>query len=88
MDSRRATRATSETFAPGEEVPVTKANEQEAENKFVKKKIRSRSFQFCQYIWRWLRKHRDDDGCGRAADSDVACQMAGPVSMGTAETNT
>ena len=79
MDSRRATRATSETFAPGEKVPITRANEQAAENKLVRKKIRNRSYQFCQYIWRWLKKHRDDDGCSRAADPDVPCQTAGPV---------
>ena len=87
MDSRRATRATSETFAPGEKVPVTRANEQEAEIKFFKKKIRSRSYQFCQYIMRWLRKHRDNDGSGRAVDSAVASQIDDPVSRGPAETN-
>ena len=88
MDSRRATRATSETLPLREKLPITIPGERDAGNKPVKKKIRSRSYHLCQYIWRWLRKHRDDDSCGRAADSDVACQTACPVSMGTAETNT
>ncbi len=79
MDSRRATRATSETFPPREKLPITKAGEQDAENKLVKKKIQSRSSRFCEYVWRWLRKHRDDGGCGRAEDPAVASQSAGPV---------
>lgn len=88
MDSRRATRATSETLPSREEVPITIPGEQEVGNKLVKKKIRSRSYQFCQCIWRWLRKHRDDNGCDRPVDSAVDCQTAGPVSLGPAETNT
>ena len=88
MDSRRATRATSETLPSREEVAITIPGEQEAGNKLVKKKIRSRSYQFCQYIWGWLRKHRDHNGCGRAVDSAVDSRTAGPVSMGPAETNT
>ena len=88
MDSRRATRATSETLPLREKLPIAIPGEQDAGNKLVRKKIRSRSYHFCQYIWRWLRKHRDDDGCGRAVDSAVASQTAGSVSTGPAETNT
>ena len=88
MDSRRATRATSETLAPREKLPTIIPGEQDAGNKLLKRKIRSRSYQFCHYIWRWLKRHRDDDGCGRAVDSAVATPTADPVAMGPAETNT
>ena len=88
MDSRRATRATSETFPPIANLPITKAGEQDAGYKLVRKKIQSGSSKFCQYVWRWLTKRRDDGGCGGAVDSAVARQTAGPVVMGTVETNT
>lgn len=87
MISRRATRATSETLPSREKVPATEVNEPDSENKLVRKKTRSRSYQFCQCIWRWLRKHRDDGGIGRALDSAVAGQTSGPVPMEPAETN-
>lgn len=83
VDSRRATRATSETLPLREKPPITIHGEQDAGNKPIRKKIRSRSYQFCQYVWRWLRKHRDDDGCGKAVDSAAASQPVGPLSMGT-----
>ena len=72
MDSRRGTRATSEIFAPGEKVRGARANGQDERNELGKKKIRSRSLWFCEYVWRWVRKRRDDNGGGKAVDSDVA----------------
>ena len=87
MDSRRATRATSETFPPREKLPITKACDQDAGIKLVKKKIQSRSSRFCQYFRRWLRKGRDDDDCVRAVNSAVASQTADPVLTRAVETN-
>ena len=88
MDSRRATRATSETFFPQEKLPSTISDEQDAGNKLIRKKIQNRSSKFWQYVWRWLRKHRDDGACDRTVDSAVASQTAGSVSMGTVDRNT
>lgn len=85
MDSRRATRATSEMFPPTENLPITKAGEQDAENR-VFKKLQNRSAQFCQYVWRWLRKHRDNGGCGGAENPVAASQIDSPVSSRAVET--
>ena len=84
MDSRRATRATSETLPPREELSITKFDEQDAGNKLIRKKMQNGGSRLWQYVWRWLRKHRDDGGYGRE-DPAVASQTAGPVAT---ETNT
>ena len=78
MDSKRATRATSETFPPREELPGTKSDEQDAGNKLVKK-IQTRSSKLCQYVWRWIRKHRDDGACNKLcySQSDYRCCFNG-----------
>ena len=87
MDSRRATRATSETFPPREELSVTESDEQDSGNKLIRKNLQNRGSRLWQYVWRWLRKHRDDGGYGRE-DPAVASQTGGLVAMAATETNT
>ena len=76
MDSRRATRATSETFPPREELSTNKFDEQDAGNRLIRKKMLDGGSRLWQYVRRWLRKHRDDGGYGRE-DPAVASQTAG-----------